>query len=266
MGETADIRDVGAAGFEGYVDAIKDGRIYGWAWDPAEPDKQLVVEVFHNDTRLGSATADRFREDLRQSEVGEGRHAFVFDLPPELRSAAPAEFCVYFEGTDVALERGPRLDPTMLEAVEGATASGQAALVMLQHRVHRLEAATLKLLNLAAAINHKMESRARIGDADADSGDLCESMRRLENRLEQTETRIDDAAKSISSMEGFLIRFDERLRNSVEAEQVSAIERRLKRKPGRIYQIAMAIMTAVLVLALADLWERVAETLRAVFG
>lgn len=263
MSDAADVHDIPTASSEGRVDAIKDGRIYGWAWDPSEPDRRLVVDVFHADAQLGSATADRFREDLRQSEVGDGRHAFVFDLPSELRAARPAEFCVYFEGTDVLLERGPRLAPTMLEAVDAA---GGSVLVTLQHRVERLEAAAVKLINVITALDEKLDGRGGTVDWDAESGEFADPIRRIEQRLEQAAIRIDDAAKSITSMEGFLVRFDERLRELPAAGQITAIERRLASKPGRIYLIVMAIATAALVLGLSDYWTRFVDQFRALLS
>ena len=52
---------VDCALFEGHVDAIEAGRIYGWALDPAAPGQPLRVTIFHGEDELGTVEADRFR-------------------------------------------------------------------------------------------------------------------------------------------------------------------------------------------------------------
>lgn len=76
---------------EGRVDAIQDGRIYGWAWDRSYPNDRMEVE-FRADTPdgrglvLGRTLADLPREDLVGGGFGDGHHAFEADLtlPPDL--------------------------------------------------------------------------------------------------------------------------------------------------------------------------------------
>lgn len=96
---------VDAALFEGHVDAIEAGRIYGWALDPSAPSERLSVTIFHGDEELGTVVADRYREDLRRYGDGSGKHAFVFTLPKPLWDADPAGFHVTHAGSSVPLVR-----------------------------------------------------------------------------------------------------------------------------------------------------------------
>ena len=65
----------------GYVDAIQDSRVIGWAWDHASKGKRVQVEVFSAGNQIGSIRADRFRKDLLDSGIGDGQYGFEFELP-----------------------------------------------------------------------------------------------------------------------------------------------------------------------------------------
>jgi autotransporter passenger strand-loop-strand repeat protein len=63
----------------GWLDEATHGRIRGWAWNAADPDAKLVLEVFDNGARIARVAADLFRGDLADAGVGDGRHGFVLD-------------------------------------------------------------------------------------------------------------------------------------------------------------------------------------------
>ena len=46
--------------------------------------RRIADDVFDGDLRLMRVTADQYRGDLKQSGIGDGRHAFVVPLRPEL--------------------------------------------------------------------------------------------------------------------------------------------------------------------------------------
>ena len=235
---------------EGWVDSIRDGRIYGWAWSTGEPELRLALDVFYDDELLDTVTADRFREDLKGNDIGDGRHAFVFDLPAELRSTRTADFTVCFHDTKVALEPGPR----MISAPEGGDLRemAPAGLAALHHRVDRLEATAVKLFNLLSALDHKIESGNVAGEGTG-SSELPDSLDHLARRFDAVEARVEDADRSITCMDGFLLRYDERLRGCADADRVSALERRMARKHGWLPQVAIAVAAAILALTLTHL-------------
>ena len=65
----------------GYVDSCDGGEVCGWVWDRQRPKQRLCVEIYSAGRRIGSSTADLFRADLASSGIGDGRHAFRFQLP-----------------------------------------------------------------------------------------------------------------------------------------------------------------------------------------
>ena len=78
-----------AAGPEGQLDAVEGGRLHGWAWNPAEPSRPVDVEICYDGERIGLATADAYRQDLEHRRIGDGKHGFAFELPPELAPEQP---------------------------------------------------------------------------------------------------------------------------------------------------------------------------------
>ena len=73
-----------AEGVEGSLDAINGRVVEGWAYDPANPERAVLVEFFDRERRIGEVMAGQFREDLLQAGIGDGCHAFRFLLPLEL--------------------------------------------------------------------------------------------------------------------------------------------------------------------------------------
>lgn len=67
--------------FRGYVDASRDGRISGWAYDRQRPRKRLDVEIYASGSLIGATRADIFRDDLARANIGDGRYGFSFELP-----------------------------------------------------------------------------------------------------------------------------------------------------------------------------------------
>lgn len=76
MTATVEVLPRPANRLEGYVDAIEDGRVYGWAWDRLNPSDRLTIEVFRDGMTVASLTADRVRSDLAAGGIGDGGHSF----------------------------------------------------------------------------------------------------------------------------------------------------------------------------------------------
>ncbi|HVJ54317.1 MAG TPA: hypothetical protein VM689_17770 [Aliidongia sp.] len=65
---------------EGRIDAIEEGKVYGWVWDRLRPEDRLTVEIRLGERVLATCIADQRREDLAGNGVGDGGHAFVAEL------------------------------------------------------------------------------------------------------------------------------------------------------------------------------------------
>ncbi|RVI93530.1 hypothetical protein CN186_16135 [Sinorhizobium medicae] len=105
----------------GRVDAIDQGRIFGWAFDPAAPTKRLTIRVYVDGSAIAEAVADRNRPDLKRNGIGDGSHAFEIALPEAAASRA-ADLTVTAldaHGTEQKL-RVPRPDEQAAEALIAA--------------------------------------------------------------------------------------------------------------------------------------------------
>ena len=81
--EAATKAPVPRQGIRALIDNATADRLYGWAWNAAEPDQRLTVELRLADRAVASTTADLARPDLADNGIGDGCHAFEFPLRPE---------------------------------------------------------------------------------------------------------------------------------------------------------------------------------------
>lgn len=106
---------------KGRVDAIDQGRVFGWAFDPETPEKRLAIRVLLDGKVIAEALADRNRPDLKRNGIGDGNHAFEIALP-DTASARAAELVVMAsteKGGELPL-RVPKPDEQAAEALIAA--------------------------------------------------------------------------------------------------------------------------------------------------
>ncbi|WP_104666280.1 hypothetical protein [Ensifer adhaerens] len=106
---------------KGRVDAIDQGRVFGWAFDPETPEKRLAIRVLLDGKVIAEALADRNRPDLKRNGIGDGNHAFEIALP-EMANARAGELVV-LAATDKGGElplRVPKPDEQAAEALIAA--------------------------------------------------------------------------------------------------------------------------------------------------
>jgi len=65
----------------GRIDGCDGRRVWGWAQDLAYPNAPVCLDVVVEGVVVGLVYADRHRGDLERAGIGDGRHAFAFDLP-----------------------------------------------------------------------------------------------------------------------------------------------------------------------------------------
>ncbi|MBZ9566653.1 tetratricopeptide repeat protein [Modicisalibacter tunisiensis] len=68
----------------GSFDYLKGDLAYGWAFDPARPQKRLAVELVCDGMIVGYGLADQHREDLAPAGIGDGHHLFCLAISCEL--------------------------------------------------------------------------------------------------------------------------------------------------------------------------------------
>ncbi|HVX04487.1 MAG TPA: phytanoyl-CoA dioxygenase family protein [Rhodanobacteraceae bacterium] len=68
---------------KGSIDAVHNGHCHGWAMDPETP-ASIEVELFVDGKSIGRGFADRYRADLEQAGLRDGRLAFSIRVPEAL--------------------------------------------------------------------------------------------------------------------------------------------------------------------------------------
>jgi hypothetical protein len=119
---------------QGLVDNATDHSLHGWAWNAAQPEERLAVELRLRDEAVARTVAERARSDLAKAGIGDGRHAFELPLKPEW-TQRPQELAVVVrtaDGTEAALPMRMRradIDPSgALQRVLEATATAHRQL------------------------------------------------------------------------------------------------------------------------------------------
>jgi glycosyltransferase involved in cell wall biosynthesis len=109
--------------FQSAVDIVDRTIISGWAYDSSQPGLRVTILIRANDEPIGRVVADGPREDLKHAGIGDGAHAFSFNVAGRL--AADQEYVV-----DVTrVSDGARLghSPILLEVPAAAPPSTQSA-------------------------------------------------------------------------------------------------------------------------------------------
>lgn len=131
---------------KGHFDGVMDDLAHGWAFCPAQPSRRLTVEVMCGDEVVARGLADRFRDDLQTSGIGDGHHHFRLVLSSELFDAQPRELSV-----------------RVVEA--GGTPLPERVSVTLPHRQSVYPVAMPRAEMLAEA--RRLSERAQLRPADA---------------------------------------------------------------------------------------------------
>ena len=75
--------------YEGFIDEVSCQVVRGWAWNPAQPDAAVTIELYDGERLVQSVMADQFRPDLRDGGKGNGRHVFHEATPAALKDGKP---------------------------------------------------------------------------------------------------------------------------------------------------------------------------------
>ena len=93
---------------EGVHEVANCSVISGWAWDRQDPNSPINVAIYDGSQLIGTVLAIQFRQDLRDSGIGNGYHAFNFNVPANLKNGQPRSIGVKFSGTALVLSSSPR--------------------------------------------------------------------------------------------------------------------------------------------------------------
>jgi glycosyltransferase involved in cell wall biosynthesis len=153
------------AKWQGKLDVLTHHRIEGWAFDRESPQKPLALVFLDNGEVLVRTLANRYRRDLEDAGIGEGRHGFSVIIPGGLSPLTRHVIQVLGEadgcelpGSPFTLEAAAGFDP----ALEHAVSTAVAALALPAERERALAflaAQTEKLLQDQAEATSGREAR-----------------------------------------------------------------------------------------------------------
>src|SRR5207302_871506 len=98
-------RKVGAA--EGTLDT-SECAIAGWAWDREQPDVPVNVDIYEGEVLLTTVPAKLFRRDLLHAGIGNGRHAFHFPIPENLKDGTGHFIRARISGAQTDIRHTPK--------------------------------------------------------------------------------------------------------------------------------------------------------------
>jgi glycosyltransferase involved in cell wall biosynthesis len=118
------------ATWQGNVDLLTRHRIEGWAFDRESPEKPVALVFLDNGEALVRTLANRYRRDLEDAGLGDGRHSFSVIIPgglsPLIRHliqvVGEADGCA-LPGSPFTLEAATGFDPALEHAVSAAVAA-----------------------------------------------------------------------------------------------------------------------------------------------
>jgi hypothetical protein len=187
-----------AADLRGRVDAIDGTRIFGWAWNAAEPTQRLNICIFAGTDIIATVVADKTRVDLRRNGSGDGGHAFDVELPAEATGGtAPIRVeAVHPEGgANLELE----VPTEHQRAAEAAFAAPLApildrleATVQSQRRIQLGQVRSLREMTTAARL----------------LADIVQSDGGLRSAVQEVRAAQADMAERLAAVDVFLVRFD----------------------------------------------------------
>jgi hypothetical protein len=92
---------------EGSLDVADAESIAGWVWDRNVSWPPSKVDIYDGETLLATVPANKFRQDLLDSGIGSGQHAFDYATPAQLTDGKAHTIRVKASGTNVELPGSP---------------------------------------------------------------------------------------------------------------------------------------------------------------
>jgi hypothetical protein len=119
-----------AAAQDGRVDEMTRDRVRGWALDSVEPGAPVALQILDNGVPIARLLANRYRLDLEQAGMGNGRHGFDIAIPGGLSPMARHILQVRREkdgaellGSPIVIEAADSFDAALEYAVANAVAA-----------------------------------------------------------------------------------------------------------------------------------------------
>ena len=91
----------------GFIDSAQEGILSGWAHNQ-EQLEPATLEIRVNLKKVATIVADRYREDLKQNKIGDGKCGFEFEIGPYLQRGITNRIEVCFADSEYPLQGSPK--------------------------------------------------------------------------------------------------------------------------------------------------------------
>ncbi|RCR69747.1 hypothetical protein DUE52_10425 [Larkinella punicea] len=93
---------------DGYIYGADCATFRGWAWDRNKPNTAISVEILDGPNVIATLVAGDLRQDLVTAGKGNGRHAFSFPIPDELKDGLSHSLSARVAGSSFILKNSPK--------------------------------------------------------------------------------------------------------------------------------------------------------------
>lgn len=237
------MRSIGlaAVSLQGFIDAVERGVIYGWAWNPQRPEEPVDVEILLGERVLAVVTADIFRADLVELEIGDGRHAFEFALPDELVGQLDsAEVEVRFAGSELPLPR-MQVRPSRRNPPDGPPRPQAELIATLQERIAMQEQVINDMSNVLRGMVDRFKNLPVPGDQSIERPVVDESLRET----------IEQQSRNLQIIETYMGSFGQSLREIADAVRDQKIAQPAKSGRFRAMDVFFLVVLVGIVIGFA---------------
>jgi hypothetical protein len=95
--------------FDGFVYGADCATFRGWAWDRNKPNTAVSINILDGPKVIATLEADVFRQDLQTAGKGNGKHAFFFTIPDNLKDGKPHYLSARVNGSSFILKDSPKV-------------------------------------------------------------------------------------------------------------------------------------------------------------
>jgi hypothetical protein len=94
--------------FDGFIYGADCSTFRGWVWDRNKPNTAFSVDILDGGTLIATLMADQFRQDLLNAGKGNGKHAFFWSIPENLKDGLPHSLSARVTGNSFELKDAPK--------------------------------------------------------------------------------------------------------------------------------------------------------------
>ncbi|GAB3326911.1 hypothetical protein GCM10027299_26670 [Larkinella ripae] len=94
--------------FDGFINGADCGSFRGWAWERSKPNSAVSIDILDGPNVIATVLADVFRQDLQTAGKGNGKHAFSWSIPANLKDGLAHSLSARVTGSSFILKDSPK--------------------------------------------------------------------------------------------------------------------------------------------------------------